>query len=130
MNKTEFINRVIDVPWADRACSFSACDCWGLVVLYYRHVLNTELHNLPGYEAGSDFLTCYGDEVRFWLPSEIPQESSVFVGYTGARAAHIGLIIDGGALHSRGDGGGVRFDRLRAVERVFTKLEFLHYAIN
>jgi hypothetical protein len=34
-------------------------DCWGLVVLYYRHVLGLELHHVAGYESGADFITCY-----------------------------------------------------------------------
>lgn len=39
---SDFISKVIGVPWANRACSFEKVDCWGLCVLYYRHV------NRPG----------------------------------------------------------------------------------
>lgn len=56
---SDFVRRVIGVPWANRACSFEKVDCWGLVVLYYRHVLGIELHQTPDYEAGADFFTCY-----------------------------------------------------------------------
>ncbi|MBM7346227.1 hypothetical protein JOE09_005293, partial [Pantoea coffeiphila] len=35
---SDFARAMIGVPWANRACSWQACDCWGLVVLYYRHV--------------------------------------------------------------------------------------------
>ncbi|WP_240023962.1 NlpC/P60 family protein [Serratia marcescens] len=128
MQKTEFIQRMIGIPWADRACAFDACDCWGLVVLYYRHVLGIELHHSAGYEAGEDFLTCYWDEVVFWHSTDTPYDDCVFVGYVGDRAEHIGLIVDGAALHSRGEGGGVRHDRLRVIERMFTKVEYLTHA--
>lgn len=128
MDKSEFIKRIERVPWADRACSFSACDCWGLVVLYYRHVLGIELHNLPGYEAGSDFITCYRDEVVYWKPSAMPVEHGLFVAYVGERAEHVGIIVDGAGLHSRGDGGGVMHTRLRVIEKLFTRVEYLSHA--
>jgi len=130
MQKTEFIQRMLGVPWANRACSFEAADCWGLCVLYYRHVLGVELHHSAGYETGSDFLTCYRNEVVFWKVSGSPVEGGIFVGYVGDRAEHVGVIVEGAALHSRGDGGAVRHDRLRVIERMFTRIEYLTYAAN
>ncbi len=62
---SEFIRRMIGVPWSNRACTFDKVDCWGLCVLYYRHVLGTELHQTPDYEAGADFFTCYQSDVTF-----------------------------------------------------------------
>ena len=59
MSKDDFLSRVTGIPWRNRACSFKAADCWGLVVLYYRHVLGIEIHQTADYESGSDFLTCY-----------------------------------------------------------------------
>jgi len=56
---------MIGVPWSNRACTFDKVDCWGLCVLYYRHVLGTELHQTPDYEAGADFFTCYQSDVTF-----------------------------------------------------------------
>ena len=119
---------MVGIPWVNRACCLDACDCWGLVVLYYRYVRGIELHQVAGYEAGRDFLTCYLDEVVFWQCSDVPLDDGIFVGYVGNRAEHVGLIVNGGALHSRGDGGGVRYDRLRAVEKMFTRMEYLTYA--
>ncbi|WP_413783761.1 peptidoglycan endopeptidase [Siccibacter colletis] len=126
----DFASLMIDVPWVNRACTFKACDCWGLVVLYYRHVLGKELHTLPGYESGSDFFTCHSDEVVFWKRSEMPEENGIFIGYTGNSPAHIGLIVNGRALHSRGENGAVRSDRLQAIEKVFTRVEYMTYASN
>lgn len=128
MDKDEFINGMIGIPWVDRACTMEACDCWGLVVLYYRHVLGIELHQLPGYESGSDFLTCYSDEVVFWRRSDVPQEGGIFIAYVGHRQEHVGVIANGAALHSRGDGGGVRHDRIRVIEKLFTRVEYLTHA--
>lgn len=128
MDKDEFINGMIGIPWVDRACTMKACDCWGLVVLYYRHVLGIELHQLPGYESGSDFLTCYSDEVVFWQRSDVPKEGGIFIAYVGDRQEHVGVIANGAALHSRGDGGGVRHDRIRVIEKLFTRVEYLTHA--
>lgn len=125
---SEFAKKMIGTPWSNRACTFNACDCWGLVVLYYRHVRGIEIHHSAGYEADKAFLTCYRDEVNFWKDINSPGDGDVFIGYEGAQPAHIGLIVDGRALHSRGENGAVRSDRLSAIERAFTKVEYKRYA--
>lgn len=128
MTRDEFINRMLDVPWVNRACSFDACDCWGLVVLYYRQVLDIEIHHDAGYESDRDFVTCYQGEVEFWQRTNHPVDDGIFIGYIGSQPAHIGLIIDGHAFHSRGENGAVRLDRLIVLEKKFTRLEFMRYA--
>lgn len=128
MLKSEFLDRVIGVPWADRACTFSAMDCWGLVVLYNRHVLGIEIHHAPDYESGGDFLTCFEDEVIYWQASDTIPEDGIFVAYYGAVPVHVGLIVDGKALHSRGENGHVRADNIRTIQKIFTRVEFKIYA--
>lgn len=128
MKRDEFINRMLDVPWVNRACSFDTCDCWGLVVLYYRHALGIEIHHDAGYESDRDFVTCYQGEVEFWQRTNHPVDDGIFIGYIGSQPAHIGLIIDGQAFHSRGENGFVRLDRLIVLEKKFTRLEYMRYA--
>lgn len=128
MLKSEFFERVIGVPWADRACTFEAMDCWGLVVLYYRHVMGVEIHHAPDYESGGDFLTCFADEVIYWQASDMIPENGIFIAYYGAVPVHVGLIVNGRALHSRGDSGHVRADSIRTIQKIFTKVEFKTYA--
>ncbi|CAI1945093.1 NlpC/P60 family [Serratia marcescens] len=130
MHKSDFIHAMEGKPWRDRAGSFDTADCWGLVVLYYRHVLGIEIHQTPDYEAGSDFLTCFSGDVVFWHQAEKAADGSIFIAYYGGQPAHVGLVIDGQAFHSRGEAGHVRFDKLRTLERVFTKLEFYDYAVD
>lgn len=124
----EFARHMIGVPWANRACTFHQCDCWGLVVLYYRHVAGKEIHHSPGYEAECDFHTCFTDEVVFWRQSEHPQEGCIFIAYEGSQKSHVGLVVNGRALHSRGESGAVRSDRLAAIEKIFTRVEYMVYA--
>lgn len=130
MSKADFISRVLGIPWRNRACSFDAADCWGLVVLYYRHVLGTELHQTPDYEAGGDFLTCYDADVVFWNREESFVDDGIFVAWVGSHPVHVGLIIDGRALHSRGESGHVRSDAIRTIQKLFTRVEFYSYADN
>ncbi len=124
---SDFIKQMIGVPWANRSCSFEKVDCWGLVVLYFRHVLSTELHQTPDYEAGDDFFTCYKGDVTFWRPVSKPIEGGIFVGYQGSQPAHVGLVLNRQALHARGEGGSVRIDSLLVIQRAFTRVEYFEY---
>jgi len=127
MTKDEFIRKVNGLPWADRACSFEAVDCWGLAVLYYRHVLGVEVHQTPDYEAGRDFITCYEGDRVFWQPGA-RREGNIGVFYLGGVPDHVGIVIGGNqCLHAKGEGGSVRIDPLPVLERAFTRVEFLQY---
>ncbi|WP_393950085.1 NlpC/P60 family protein [Kluyvera intermedia] len=130
MSKEEFLSRVLGIPWKNRACTFEAADCWGLVTLYYRHVLGIEIHQTPDYEAGCDFLTCYDADVVFWQREDSFIDDGIFVAWVGSNPVHVGLIIDGRALHSRGDNGHVRPDAIRTIQKLFTRVEFYSYANN
>ena len=130
MSKEEFLSRVLGIPWKNRACTFEAADCWGLVTLYYRHVLGIEIHQTPDYEAGCDFLTCYDADVVFWQREDSFIDDGIFVAWVGSNPVHVGLIIDGRALHSRGDNGHVRPDAIRTIKKLFTRVEFYSYANN
>ena len=63
----------------------------------------------------------------FWQREKVPAEDGIFVGYMGRRAEHVGLVLNGMALHSRGLNGSVHLDKLRVMEKVFTKVEFYSY---
>lgn len=127
MNKIDFIRKVNRLPWSDRACSFDAADCWGIVVLFFRHVAGIELHQTPDYEAGKDFITCYEGDRVFWKPGG-RIEGNIAVFYRGDKPDHVGVVLDGNrCLHSRGEGEGVRIDLLPVLERAFTRTEFLQY---
>jgi cell wall-associated NlpC family hydrolase len=130
MRKQEFLHHVIGKPWRNRACTFDAVDCWGLVVLYYRNVLGIELHNSPGYESGADFMTCFESEVVYWQSTEHFKDGDIFIAHYGAQPVHVGLIVDGRALHSRGENGHVRSDQVRTIQKLFTRVEFMEYAGN
>lgn len=128
MSKEEFIHLTIGKPWANRACSFSEIDCWGLVYLYYISVLELCVNHSESYKENSEFTKCFDDEVIFWKLSENPVDQGIFVAYIGAVPVHVGLIIDGSAYHSRAESSHVRFDKIRTIEKLFTKVEYYTYA--
>jgi cell wall-associated NlpC family hydrolase len=39
----------IGIPYVNRGSSFQGCDCWGLVWLFHREVLNREIPRYEGY---------------------------------------------------------------------------------
>lgn len=122
---SDFISRVIGVPWANRACSFESRLLGLLCVLYYRHVLGIELHQTPDYEAGEDFFTCH-EGVVFWRKVDKPVDGGIFVELPRrATGACWSGTEPGAAL--RGENGSVRMDSLLVIQRAFTKVEYFSY---
>lgn len=129
MSKEEFISAMTGVAWVNRAISWDAVDCWGLIVMYYRHVLGLEFPPNNNYSAGSDFECSFSYGIKFWELAD-KFDGCMFVGYSGKNPVHVGLILDGRCFHARSEGSHVRMDNIRTLERVFTKLEFFKYAIH
>jgi len=129
MKKDEFLSRVIGIPWSDRACSFDKTDCWGLIVLYYRHVKGIELHHVDGYESGADFVTCHDDVSTHWQETEQPVTDCMITFYHAGKPVHVGILIaPGKVLHSRGESGTVRIDSLLALKRMYSSVGYMTYA--
>jgi hypothetical protein len=125
MKKEEFINRAVGLPWIDRACSWKAMDCWGVLVMYFRYVYGEELPCVEGYQTGQISIT---DGFAFqlsngkWKRVENPDGDCIaFMLFDGNIASHVGVIVDGKyALHSAGMAGysgQVRCDRLDVFRR-------------
>lgn len=128
MTEAEFIRAAVGRPWVNRACSMEAMDCWGLVVLYHRHVLGIELHDVPGYESGADFITCHDAEATFWCSVSAPAAGDIAVFYRGSQPAHIGVMLTPArCLHARGENGFVRIDNPLALLKIYTRVEYMTY---
>ena len=127
MYKNEFINKIIGVPWVNRASSFDACDCWGLVLLYYKHVMSIDLPPVEGYLEKIDIGECwYGESLKsHWQKvSNIDEHGLVFTCYSvSGRPQHVGVYIGNGlVIHADGhikDGGSVRVNKLTAISRLY-----------
>lgn len=137
MDKNEFIRRAVGLPWVDRACSFEAMDCWGVVVMYFRHVHGIILTHDEGYRDGAISIAA-GYDLQLssgqWRPSTPSGDCIVFMSKRDGIPTHVGVVIDGTfALHAAGDVnhvGQVRLDRLRVLMRLYHDTEFYCYADN
>lgn len=128
MKQDEFIRLVIGKPWANRACTFEKMDCWGLIVLYYRQVLGIELHEVPGYESGNDFVTCYESEINFWRLDAVASQHSMAVFYKGDRPDHVGVMVSPiKCLHASRGGGFVRLDTSLNILKNHSRVEYYSY---
>ena len=124
----EFITFMIDVPWVEGKASFAECDCWGLVVLYYRHVVGIELaptHDLPMVDGMAAQLA-----TGQWQEVTQPSDGVVFMSYRDGNPAHCGIIIGNRVLHSAGGrnrDGYCRFDRFATLQRTYRDMRyFIH----
>lgn len=131
MDKIEFIDKVLGARWVNRASSFTECDCWGLVLLYYKHVLGIELPEVDGYNEKINIADCWKNETSTgrWVECDKPQmDGLVFTCYRGEQPSHVGVTIGGGkVLHTTGglkSDGSVQVNTIRAVERMYGKMTY------
>ena len=125
IHKYDFINKVLGARWVNRKANFSECDCYGLVILYYKEVLGIEVPCF-GYHELEEFMLCYNISKEKWCKIDEPQDGCLFVAFTASNPTHAGIVIDNKALHSR-EGAGVRIDSLDAILRLYNKVEYYKY---
>lgn len=129
MTQVDFIKKVLGKPWVDRAISLEYMDCWGLVVLYYKHVLNINLVSSDSYVSGGDFIVCHENILWQWVKKDHGSVGDMITFYNGNNPNHVGVYLGcGKVLHSRGEGGSVKIDRLAAMMKIYSKAEFREYA--
>ena len=131
MEQQQFIKSIIGKPWVNRACSFDSVDCWGLVVMYYKHVLNVDIPTVQGFIENDQFEKCYSENLHLWQEVKAPITNGlVFTCYKGETPTHVGVCIGGGkVLHSRGteaNHGKVEIHSIRAIESIYGKIVY-HY---
>lgn len=128
MNRDDFVNRTVGLPWVDRAQSWDAMDCWGLVVSYYRHVIGVELPDVHSL----DFGVGLGKALETGLFERVdipPKHGLIFTAFcqkTGA-PCHVGLVVDHQTVLHSNHGAGVRCDRIDLLKRIYGELNFYAY---
>lgn len=131
MDRVEFINKMIGVPWVNRASSFDSVDCWGLVILYFDKVLGVKLPDVKGYREKDDFNLCWNLEAsnKHWAKVENPEPGSiVFTCYKNDKPTHVGVVLSRTkVLHTTGgleSAGSVQVNTIRAVEKIYGKMTY------
>lgn len=129
MTQNDFIKKILGKPWVNRASTFDAADCFGLIILYYKNVLDIDLPVVDGFAEKGNFLGCYNKGKILWQETKAPIENGiVFTCYRGDVPMHVGLCVGQGlALHSRGtekQPGKVEIHSLRAISRLYGKMTY------
>lgn len=124
--QSEFISRAVGIPWVKWQSSWNACDCFGLIVLYFREVLGIELGGVPQMGIAAGFERAQG-----WFECSQQDGAACFMAWRNGSPTHCGVIVSGGmVLHSEGSEdhpGSVRLSRLIAVQRVYGDVKFYRH---
>lgn len=133
MTREQFVAECMRMPamqWVRWAADIERreCDCWGLVTLYFRHVVGVDLGAVPQTDIEAGYWTAHDR----WPECEPGAGAVVFMAWADGRPRHCGIVLGGGMLlHAEGDegrGGSVRLTRLAAMARVYPDLRFHRYA--
>lgn len=125
MTALEFARRAEGLPWRRWRADWGGCDCYGLLVLYWRHVHGVELGEVPQVDIASGY-AILGDG---WEECGPQAGACAFMAWAGNAPAHCGILLPGGMLlHADGAGdrgaGAVRVTRLQAMVRVYPDIRF------
>lgn len=116
-----FIDRALHVPHVPGGGSWTGADCWGIVELYYREVLNREVVDRDTLVPGCESVEVgWSRAAERWRSSQTPEDHCLVVMRAGAlRAGHVGVFYAGSILHSRARHGCV-FQPVSRLRRVLT----------
>lgn len=130
MKPREWIEDVQGKPWVDRSYGPDSYDCWGLVIDYFKRVLEIELPEVDGYLTGVDFAQGMAEVLNTGTFENCGKDSGLlFTRFIGDDATHVGVITDGRVVHAMGapeSGGQVYNHTIKHIERLFAndRLEF------
>lgn len=95
------IDRLLAVPYAAGRGDWAGADCWGVVELWYRHVLGIEVADRASLPAGNEGLQAGFDAARVWQPIGEPKDHClVILRFRHLVAGHVGIFWKGSILHS------------------------------
>jgi len=127
MTQAEFIARAVGLPWRKWWATWEACDCFGLIVLYFREVRGIDLGEVPQTDIGAGFYAATGWHECGPIPGQ-----TAFMAWRSGAPTHCGLIVDGGMLlhadGTEGRPGNVRLTRLSVMHRQNPDIRFYGYS--
>ena len=134
MTESEFIDRMIGVPWVNRGDTFDAVDCYGLIKLWRSEVVGRPLAEVNGYKRGDDFEGLWRKYIdQHWREVNNYKRGAMVTFYDYADTpVHIGLCIGQSmVLHARGDdarGGKVEIHSIYTLQRLYKRVTY-HEAV-
>lgn len=127
MTPQEFTARAVGLPWVRWRSDWEACDCYGLVILYFRHVLGIELGEVPHTDVAQGLAqsTC-------WAECDPEAGATMWMAWRDGAPTHVGMLItDSTVLHAEGTheaGGSTRVTRLDVAKRAYGDAVFYRYS--
>lgn len=101
MTPEAMIDSLLPVPYAAGQGTLSGADCWGIVELWYRHVLGIDVTDRGALPAGNDGLQAGYDAASVWQPiDEAKDHCLVILRFRHLTAGHVGVFYQGSVLHS------------------------------
>lgn len=130
MTQEKFIERVLHKPWVLRKATLDEMDCYGLIYLYYKHVVQKPLP-LPvsygGDYEGGDFDGIVGN--KSFIVKKPRKGDGILISDSNGTATHIGIVINNThVLHCAGEVGNpgrVSIQSIRSFIKVCNKVTFL-----
>lgn len=127
MTPDDFIKIMLGKPWRRFACGYDACDCYGLVVLYYREVFGIDLGTVPPVGIAEGF-----KERKASWPDSLPYHGALVMMYNDSGTeSHCGVMLpDGMVIHCSGhenQPGNVRISRIKSLEKTYSGIKFYAY---
>ncbi|KTT17970.1 NlpC/P60 family protein [Pseudacidovorax intermedius] len=127
MTPEQFAARAVGVPWVRWRSDWQAMDCFGLIVLYHRHVLSIELGEVPQTDIAAGFAAAPG-----WRECGRGAGATCFMAWRDGAPQHCGVLLPGDMLlHAEANEihppGSVRVTRLAVAERAYGLLRFYRY---
>jgi probable lipoprotein NlpC len=121
------INKFIGIPFVEFGRDFSGCDCAGLVLLVYQHLLNVNLDDFVDYTSVNDrgnavrIATYFHGRNFLRIPLEERQLGDCAVFSILARPMHVGIVLEDNKFLHTTPGAGSHI--IASHNRYFNKLE-------
>lgn len=124
----QFAARTVGIPWVRWRSDFDGCDCFGLIVLWFRHVLGVDLGAVPQTDIAEGFSQATG-----WIECPPEAGATCWMAWRNGAPSHCGVLLTIDlVLHAqenvRQPPGSVRVTRLSIIERAYGRLTFYRYA--
>ena len=101
MTPDKMIDNLLTVPYVPGGGGMAGADCWGIVELWFKHVLNIDLDDRAKNAPGHGGLQAGFDAAKNWLAIKDPEDHCLVVMRAkGFEAGHIGISYNGSVLHS------------------------------
>ncbi|SNZ21731.1 NlpC/P60 family protein [Cohaesibacter gelatinilyticus] len=101
MTPQDCISRLLGVRYEPAGNSFSAVDCFGVVELWYRHVLGVGVEDRSNHPPTHEGLQRGVESISNWEAVDTPQDHCLVLMQAGRlRNGHIGIYYNGHVLHA------------------------------